>query len=256
MTVSPCESDDDEIVVSRRGAVVLVTGGSGGIGRAVALHLASKGLRVVLSGRRLDALAAVQAEIVERGGDATVLAADLTDTNGPASLVAATLAWQGRLDGVISCAGAARFTFFNRMSAVEFTDEMQVNLLAPIAIVRAAMPELVRARRGFVVFINSIVSRAPAPARGTGYVTAKAGLLHFSESLFAEIRDSGVAVTSILPDLTDTPMIPDRLGYDRTSLIDPVSIADAVWFVITPRGHACITELHLRSQPSLRMEHA
>ncbi len=235
-----------------RDAVVLVTGASGGIGGAVARALAGEGARVAVSGRRTEELDRLCDELRAGGGSAAAFPADLADREAPGRLVREAAAWGGALHGVVACAAAARFTFFARLDAADFEQALRVNLLAPIEIVRAALPLLAAAGRSWVILINSIAAREPSPPRGSSYLTAKAGLLHFAESFFAEVRDQGVSVSSILPDLTDTPMIPDALGYDRTSLIQPASVADAVVFAMTRGRDACVTELHLRPQPSLR----
>jgi short-subunit dehydrogenase len=235
-----------------RDAVVLVTGASGGIGQAVARALAGCGVRVVVSGRRVEALERLGHDLRATGAACTAIAADLAEPGAPERLVRAAVAWSGALHGVVSCAGAARFTFFARIEPAEFDRALRVNLLAPIELVRAALPTLTTAPRSWVVLINTIAAREPAPPRGTAYLAAKAGLLHFAESLFAEARDQGISVCSILPDLTDTPMIPESLGHDRTSLLHPASVADAVVFAMTRSRDACVTELHLRPQPSLR----
>lgn len=235
-----------------RDAVVLVTGASGGIGTAVARTLVRDGAKLVLTGRRADALERLCGELRADGAAVTAIAGDLVDPGTPARLVREAAAWGGGLHGVVSCAGAGPFTLFARIDEASFAAAIRVNLLAPIELARAALPLLAQHRRSWVVFVNTIAAREPAPPRGSAYLSAKAGLLHFAESLFAEIRDEGVTVSSILPDLTDTPMIPDVLGHDRSSLLQPASVAESVRFVMTRADDACVTELHLRPQPSLR----
>jgi NAD(P)-dependent dehydrogenase (short-subunit alcohol dehydrogenase family) len=235
-----------------RGAVVLVTGASGGIGAAVARMLAREGARVVLTGRRTDELDRLCGELRAGGAEATAIPGDLVEPGLPARLVREAAAWGGALHGVVSCAGGGPFSLFARIDEPAFAAAIRVNLLAPIELVRAALPLLTQQSRSWVVFVNTIAAREPAPPRGSAYLSAKAGLVHFAESLFAEVRNDGVTVSSILPDLTDTPMIADALGYDRSSLIRPASVAESVLFVMTRAQDACVTELHLRPQPSLR----
>jgi short-subunit dehydrogenase len=238
--------------VETGGAPLLVTGASGGIGREIVLRLACQGSKLALTGRSRERLDALAQEASEVGASVIVLPANLEEPGVPERLVSEVVRWGGGVRGVISCAGGGRFTFFSRLSKEEFDAAIRLNLLAPIDLVRAALPYLIEHPRSWAIFVNTIAAREPAPPRGSAYLAAKAGLIHFAEAFFAEIRDRGVTVSSILPDLTDTALVPESLGYDRYTLIRPSSVADAVLFAMTSSPDVCITELHLRPQPSLR----
>ncbi len=236
----------------RAGAPLLITGASGGIGHEVVRRLARQGSRLALTGRSRERLHALAQEVSDAGGSPLVLPANLEEPGVPEGLVREVVRWGGGLRGVISCAGGARFTFFSRLTKEEFDAAIRVNLLAPIDLVRAALPHLIEHPRSWAIFVSTIAAREPAPPRGTSYLAAKAGLIHFAEAFFAEIRDQGVTVSSILPDLTDTALVPKSLGLDRKTLIRPSSVADAVLFAMTSSPDVCVTELHLRPQPSLK----
>lgn len=235
-----------------QGSVLLLTGATGATGYAIARALAGSGARLVLSGRRIDRLAALTAELKLRGGDSVGVVADLSERTAPRQLVEEALSWGGRLDGVVLCAGGARFTFFERLTDEELEAGLRLNFVANVELVREVLPHLKLQRRSWIIFINTIASRAPAPPRGTAYLPAKAALRFFADGLFSEIRDAGVSVTSILPDLTDTTMVPESLAYDRSTLIRPESVADAVVYSLNCTADVCVSEIHLRPQPSLR----
>jgi short-subunit dehydrogenase len=232
--------------------VVLVTGATGGIGQAVSLALVRSGATLVVSGRSQNRLEQIQDSLSTEGPKPIAISADLTQEGSSDQLISRILESCGRLDGLVSNAGGGPFTYFRRMGEAEFSDGLRLNLTSHIELTRAALPALIESGHGRIVFIGSIVAREPAPPRGTVYVTAKAGLLHFAESLFAEIRDSAVSVTSILPDLTDTEIVPEEFQYDRETLIRPGSIAEAVLYCMSATPDVCVSEVHLKPQPSLR----
>jgi 3-oxoacyl-[acyl-carrier protein] reductase len=232
--------------------VFLVTGATGGIGQTVAEALVAEGARLFLTGRNRQKLEVLKGRLGRSGSTIAATDADLTDPAQRAALVPAALAWSGVLDGLVLCAGGARFTFFSRLTPDEFDSGIQLNLLANVELVRHALPHLTARSRSWIVFVNTIASREPAPPRGSAYLTAKAGLRYFADTLFAELRDSNVSVTSILPDLTATPLVTDQLDVAPESLIAPPSVARAVVYAMTNDPDACVTEIHLRPQPSLR----
>ena len=232
----------------------MLTGATGGTGLAIARELSGQGLPLVLSGRNEDRLQTFRKELSNRGGEVETVACDLFEPSAPEKLVESALAWRGRLDALILCAGGSRFTFFERMSKSDFDHSLRLNLSANVDLVRQALPHLKSRPRGWIIMVNTIASREPAPPRGSAYLAAKAGLRYFADGLFSEVRDSGISVTSILPDLTDTPLVPASLGYDRRTLIRPRSVAQAVLFAMSNDADCCVTEIHLRPQPSLRFE--
>jgi len=238
--------------LSLREKVVLLTGATGGTGLAIARALVRHGASVFASGRDEGRLAALASELNQEGPCAHA-AADLLQPGAPDLLVKQAAAWKGRLDALVLCAGGARFTFFERLTKDEFDAALRLNLTANVDLVRESLPHLQKRKRAWIVCVNTIASREPAPPRGTAYLSAKVGLRYFADGLFSEIRDKGISVTSILPDLTDTPMVPESLNYDRSTLIRPESVANAVLYALSNGPDVCITEIHLRPQPSLRL---
>ena len=238
--------------LSLREKVVLLTGATGGTGLAIARALVRQGAFVFASGRDESRLAALVNELNQVGPCAHGAAADLLQPGAPDLLVKQAVAWRERLDALVLCAGGARFTFFERLTRDEFDAALRLNLMANVDLVRESLPHLQKRKRGWIICVNTIACREPAPPRGTAYLSAKVGLRYFADGLFSEIRDKGISITSILPDLTDTPMVPENLNYDRSTLIRPESVANAVLYALSNGPDVCITEIHLRPQPSLR----
>jgi short-subunit dehydrogenase len=184
---------------------VLLTGASGGIGRAVALELARRGAELCLSGRRAAVLQAVAEEVRAAGGKAVVEVADL-DTPGAAEpLVDSAVARLGGLDLVINCAGASHFGLFEQGSP-EIADRLwRTNVLAPIRLIHAALPHLRHAPHGLVVNVGSIFGSIAFPCFAA-YSTTKFALRGFSEALRRELDGSNVNVLYVAPRYTRTAL--------------------------------------------------
>lgn len=203
-----------------RGAVALVTGASSGIGRAIALELAGRGARVIVSGRDAGALAGV-AEAT--GGTAVV--ADLTGGAGVPpggegvvggmaraveELAAAAEALHGRVDVLCNNAGVGWAGAFEGMPAADIDRLLVLDLLAPVRLTRALLPGMVARRRGHLAFVTSIAGVVGVGGE-TVYSAAKAGLGMFAESLRQEVEPRGIGVTAVAPGAVDTPFF-DRRG--------------------------------------------
>jgi short-subunit dehydrogenase len=178
------------------GLRALVTGASGGIGSAVARMLAAGGARVALHGRNADALVPLAAEL---GG--TVVLADLSRPGAPEDVVAGAIAALGGLDLVVSAAGAGWAGGFEDMPAAVIDELVAVNLLAPLHLVRAALPYLRRSPRGAVVLVASIAGHLGV-AQEAVYSAAKGGLVAFGEALAEEFAPVRVSVISPGPVAT------------------------------------------------------
>ena len=147
----------------------LVTGATGGIGEVVTEALLAEGARLFLTGRRREKLDELRSRLDPTGTAVAVMDVDLTDSAATARLIPAALAWGSVLDGLVLCAGGARFTFFARLSEADFNAGIQLNLMANVELVRQALPHLTARDRSWIVFVNTIASREPAPPRGSAY---------------------------------------------------------------------------------------
>ena len=193
--------------------VVAVTGAGSGIGRAVAARLAAAGESVIAVGRRLEPLASLAAE---QAGGAVVLPLpmDVTDPAAPTRLRALVQERFGRLDGLVNCAGLARF---GRLEAADLGDldrMLAVNLRAPAALIQTLLPALTEAR-GSVVNVTSIGGVVAMPGRSL-YGSSKAAVNSLTRSLARELAPD-VRVNAVVPGPVDTPMYDDLgLGSEET----------------------------------------
>ncbi len=182
--------------------VIVVTGASSGIGRALALAAAKAGYRVMLVARRQARLEEVAAEIGSAGGECALLVADVTDTNAPSRIVDATRKAFGRIDVIVNNAGVgAPGTLLEQSDdAIEY--QWQLHVAAPLRLSRMALRDL-RATGGQLLFVGSGLARVPAPGFGA-YCAAKAAVRAAAIQLRRELARDGIAVTYVDPGAVDT----------------------------------------------------
>ncbi len=191
-----------------RQRVVIVTGASSGIGRSVAVKLASRGMMVVIVARRAAALDQVAAEIAGTGGLAVPVAADVTDRDDIDRIVDRAMSYNGHVDALVNVAGIGHG--HSIMTDDAHAEQMiATNLLAPIRLMKAVAPILVRQHAGSIVNIGSLAGEI---GYGGIYSATKFGLRGLTDSVRRELRSSGVAVTLIEPGYIATAMTASRPG--------------------------------------------
>ncbi len=232
------------------GAVVLVTGASGGIGAAVVSGLAARGAVVLAAGRDPAATRRVAA-----ASGAVPLVADLARPGQAADLAARAVAVHGHVDALVAGAGIGWRGGLPDMPDDRIDELLAVNLRAPIALTRALLPGMLDRGRGRVALLASIAGLTGV-AHESVYAASKAGLIVFAESLRLEIAGSGVGVSVVSPGAVATGFF-DRRGapYDRgfPRPVSPERVAAAVigalrrdrdeaviprWLTVAPRVRA------------------
>ena len=192
------------------GRRILVTGGSSGIGAASAAALARRGACVAISGRDQAALAAVAA-----GTGGTAIAADLRAPGAPEELAARAREVLGGLDTVVYSAGSGWAGPVADMAPTDIDALIDLNLRAPMHLVRAVLPGLIARRRGQVVLVGSIAGLFGVP-REVVYSATKAGLAGYADALRAELATSGVVVSLVSPAAVATSFFDRRnRPYER-----------------------------------------
>ena len=192
-----------------RGRVALVTGGSGGIGQAVALALAADGAAVAVSyGRQADAAEKVAAQITGQGGRAVALGADLSSSTTPGELVDATEAALGPIDLLISNAGVGQRRTLEELTTAEFDETLAVNLRAPFLLAQRVLPGMRARGFGRALFVSSAAAFTGGIV-GPHYGSSKAGLNGLIHFLAAQFAPDGITVNGLAPALiADTAMLP------------------------------------------------
>ena len=180
---------------SLEGASVVVTGASGGIGRHIAKQLAEAGARLTLAARDRNAIESL-------GIDATVVSADLRDAEAGRTIVAAALAANNTLDGLVNAAGVVAFGSLADTADEVIEDLFLTNVLGPLWLMRAAIPALTESR-GFITNISAVVAEQPL-AGMAAYAASKAALTAADRALTRELRAAGITVTDARPPHTET----------------------------------------------------
>lgn len=187
-------------------AVAVVTGASRGIGRAVALALAARGMTVALLARNKREMDKVRKEIVTGGGQAIAVPCDVSSPPSIAQAAKVVIAKLGAPALVVNNAGIAKRASVVAMPDKLWDETMAVNLKGPFLVTRAFLPLMLRAKRGRIVQVASISSTLGTP-RMSAYCASKWGLVGFTKSLAEELRGTGLATMAVMPGSVDTAML-------------------------------------------------
>ena len=224
------------------GQRALVTGASRGIGRAVALRLASEGASVALnynSGR--EEAEAVAAEIAAAGGSAVTLQGNVADAGQAEALVDAAAAALGGLDILVNNAGITRDNLLMRLSEDDWDAVVDTNLKGAFLCTKAAIRPMLRQRSGRIVNMSSVVALTGNPGQAN-YTAAKAGLIGFTRTVAREVASRGITVNAIAPGFIATQMV-DSIPEDLQAQIreriplgafgTPEDVAGCVAFLVS-----------------------
>lgn len=188
------------------GKVALVTGGSRGIGRAIALELAQQGADVAINyARSTEAAMQVAAEIEALGRRAVTLVADVGDFDQAAALVEAVVNTLGRLDILVNNAGITRDALLLRMQEADWDEVLRVNLKGAFNTSKAAVRPMMRQRAGRIINVSS-VSGLMGQVGQANYAASKAGLIGLSKSMAREFGARGITVNVVAPGFIPTDM--------------------------------------------------
>lgn len=183
---------------SSAGKVVIVTGASAGIGQATALALAGVGARVVLAARRRERLDTLKQSIEGAGGQALVVAGDVTDPGAREHLIAASLSAYGRIDGLVNNAGFAQRGPIEMVPIENIRRNFETNLFSLIALTQLVIPEMRRQASGRIINIGSVAGKIARPLFSV-YDATKHALEAVSDGLRVELAPFGIQVVLIQP---------------------------------------------------------
>ncbi len=193
------------------GKTVWVTGASSGIGEALAIGLAKRGARIILSGRRVEALERVAKAL---DAETLVLPFEATDYDALPAVVAKAQAWKGGVDLLINNAGVSQRSLALDTTFDVYRTLMEVDFFAPLRLTQLALPGMVEKKSGAIAVVSSVAGKVGAPIR-TGYCAAKHAVVGYFEALRAEVEIAyGISVHVILPGSVKTGVSINSLTGD------------------------------------------
>ncbi|MDC7789404.1 SDR family oxidoreductase [Rhodoplanes sp. TEM] len=232
--------------------VVLITGGSTGLGAETARHLAALGARIAVAARRKDKLDAVVAQIAAAGGEARAYALDVTDKAGVKAVVDAVIADFGRLDVLINNAGVMPIRPMAEVNTDEWDAMIDVNIKGTLYGIAAALPVFLAQESGHIVNLSSVAGVKVFAPGGTVYSGTKFAVRAISDGLRQEVGPK-VRVTSIEPGAVDSDLKHGTTGTAQSTVLDfykiaiPASaVARAIAYAIAQPPEVDINEIVLR----------
>lgn len=196
------------------GKTAWITGASSGIGEALAKALSAAGAKVILSGRRTEALQTVADQLPT---DSLILPFEVTDYDVLASKVDEAWVWAGKVDILVNNAGVSQRSLAIKTDPQVYTDLINIDLIAPIWLTQLQLPRMVEAGGAHIIAISSVAGRIGPPLR-TAYAAAKHGLIGYMDSLRTEVSvRHNINVTNVLPGSVATNVSRNALTADGSS---------------------------------------
>ncbi len=222
--------------------VALVTGASRGIGRAIALKLASEGAFVIATATSESGASTTAEAIAAQGGKGKAVKLDVSRPDEVEALFQAIVAEQGRLDILVNNAGITRDGLLLRMKEEEWDSVLDTNLKGAFLCTKAAAKVMTKARYGRIVNISSVVGEMGNPGQ-VNYCASKAGMFGMTKSVARELAKRNVTVNAVAPGFIETDMTAVLPEKAREALLQqiplerlgsPEDVANAVYFLVSP----------------------
>jgi 3-oxoacyl-[acyl-carrier protein] reductase len=205
------------------GRTALVTGGSRGIGRAIALALAAHGARVAVNYATNAAAAEATAAAIGGEGTAVTLRGDVADAAEAATLVQGTIAAFGRLDILVNNAGVTGDELILRMSEAAWDKVIDTNLKGTFNVTKAALRGMVRQRWGRIICVSSVAGLV-GNAGQANYSAAKAGIVGFTKAVSKEVASRNITANVVAPGFVDTEMTRDLTDTQRRQIAEMIAL--------------------------------
>jgi 3-oxoacyl-[acyl-carrier protein] reductase len=210
------------------GKTAIVTGGTKGIGRAIAEALVREGINVAISARHEEEVAQTVADLNEMGeGRATGAVCDVRDYDEVKALIEHTIAEFGGVDVLVNNAGIGKFGRVDEMSPEDFRAVIETNLFGVFYCCHLSIPEMKRRGGGYIINISSLAGTNAHPQM-TAYNASKFGLNGFSEALMQEVRADRIKVSYIMPGSVNTYFNDDEPSEEQAWQLQPEDIARVV----------------------------
>jgi len=230
------------------GKVALVTGGTRGIGRAIAIKLASIGSAVAICGRDEAKLAVTEREILALGVRTIALRADVTQQNDVTKLVEKVESTLGPISILVNNAGMGSFGPVHEKTEAEWDELMNTNVKSVFLVSRAAIPGMIERGGGDIINISSLAGKSVFAGGGV-YCASKWAVQGLSGCMAEELREHGIRVSTVCPGSVATEFA-GRGPKDATKVLRPENVAHAVAMIAMQGPQSFVSEVHVR--PSRR----
>ncbi|HUS19802.1 MAG TPA: SDR family oxidoreductase [Terriglobales bacterium] len=231
--------------VSTAGQIAIVTGGSKGIGAAVAKALAELGMQVVICGRRVSQLDRQARAIKAAGGKCTPLPCDVGQVASVEGFATEVAKRFSRVDVLVNNAGVGSFSSpLHELDPKEWDRVLDINLKGVYLMIRAFAPLMIAQKSGHIINISSLAGKNALP-KGAAYAASKWGLNGLTYSVAEELRENNIRVAVICPGSVNTELSP-HAGKDAAKMLQPEDVAHAVTMLVTQQSQSFASEILLR----------
>ena len=203
-----------------KGKKVLVTGASGGIGKAIALELSSSGADLCLTGRNKTKLENLQKII---GGNCQIIISDLSNSQGIENLADQAQKIMGQIDILVNNAGITKDNLFIRMSEDDWNEVININLNSIFKLTKLLIKGMVKRRFGRIINITSVIGVAGGAGQ-SNYSASKAGIIAMSKSLAQEVGSRSITVNNIAPGFIETNMTAELSDDRKDDILKSISL--------------------------------
>tara|TARA_B100001057_G_scaffold17929_1_gene16579 strand:+ start:336 stop:1073 length:738 start_codon:yes stop_codon:yes gene_type:complete len=207
-------------MIDLKGKKVLVTGASGGIGKAIALELSTIGADLCLTGRNKLELENLQKII---GGNCQIIISDLSNSEGINNLVDQAQEIMGQIDILVNNAGITKDNLFMRMSEEDWNEVININLNSIFKLTKQLIKGMIKRRYGRIINITSVIGVAGGAGQ-SNYSASKAGIIAMSKSLAQEVGSRSVTVNSIAPGFIETNMTAELSDDRKEDILRSISV--------------------------------
>ncbi len=231
--------------------VCIITGGGSGIGRGAALTMAEEGATVVVIGRTASKLESVKSEVSAAGGTAVSYALDVADYGAVEQMVTDVLNQFGRIDVLVNNAGhSSHHRRLLNTPPEEMRAVIDSNLIGTFYCTKAVVPAMLDAKSGTIINISSLAAVTPGPFSGFAYGAAKSGVINFTEFLNADLRNTGIRASVVVPGEVATPILDNRPvppdADARATMVGVDETSAAILLIATLPQRSNIPELVIR----------
>ena len=233
------------------GKVCIITGGGSGIGRATALMMAEEGATVVVVGRTAAKVEAVRDEVAAAGGTAEAYGLDVADKPGIDKMVEGILSRYGRVDVLVNSAGhSSPRRMLMTTTPEDLRSVYESNLVGSVICCQAVIPTMREAGQGTIINVSSMAGVHASPLAGMSYSAAKAAVNNFTEFLNADLQNTGIRSSAVIPGEVDTPILDGRpippSAEARKKMVAAEDAAEAITLIARLPQRAAIPELTIR----------